>query len=150
MIKHSGKICSIEGCNNFLFARGYCISHYKSQYLSLKERKKISTKTTLRNRIYDRKRDLFISDKRNERKDLKIFCIFCGREINGEPDLHHGLGRDDDIMLNEDYWYLSHNECHTNEYHSKSYKDIEWWDSYLDRIKDDKEVYKKELKRMEK
>lgn len=141
MQKH--KKCSIEGCNNPLYARGYCISHYRSLYLfpksKLKEKKiyhipKSTKKKKDLNMAYSTSRVLFIKSEREKDKYGKLFCIFCGKEIKEEPSLHHMLGREDDIILDDNYWFLSHNFCHVHQYHSISYTKISWWDDYILRL----------------
>jgi hypothetical protein len=80
-----------------------------------------------------------------------IFCIFCGKKIYGEPDLHHGDGRDDDKLLDEKDWFLAHHNCHVDEYHSKSWTLLSWWLGYINRIKiSHPHIYQKELNKMEK
>lgn len=152
MIKHNNKKCSLPVCNAPLYAKGYCIYHYKSIYLFNKIGNKPKLTATKRriNKSYTGKRAEFINNERNNRKDRKIFCIFCGKEIIGEPSLHHGLGRDDSIMLDTNYWFLSHNNCHVHQYHSMSCNDISWWPNYIERIKHIKPIYNKELRRMNK
>lgn len=153
------KQCSVEGCNNFLYARKFCIYHYKSLYLypkSLLKKKKIYRipKSTKKKRDinseYNDKREMFISSERS--KDIKgrLFCIFCGEEIKSDPSLHHALGRDDSIMLDEKFWFLSHNICHVHEYHSISWNKLLWWNEYINRIKHIPEILALEEKRMEK
>ena len=96
---------------------------------------------------YPSKRKAFIEAQRDQEPKGYIFCIFCGTVIYGEPSLHHGMGRDDESLLDETAWFLSHNDCHVHEYHSMSCKDIEWWDNYMFRIKSiHREVYKKDHK----
>ena len=155
MIKHNGKLCTAVGCNMPLFAKGYCLYHYKSIHLANKQKLNknkpyLTKRRQSLNKRYSEDRELFINNKRSERKDRKVFCIFCGGEIKGEPSLHHALGRDDSVMLNTAYWFLAHNECHVRQYHSMSWQNIPWWNEYLYRIKDNEKVYNKELRRMNK
>jgi len=137
MIKHSGKKCSIDGCNNPLFARKYCRYHYNSLYLIPKQinKPKLTKKKEILNKEYSEKREEFIRLMRLNDRNGRIFCIFCGGEIKTEPSLHHALGRDDDIMLDDRFWFLSHNYCHVSQYHSMSCNDIPWWGGYLARVK---------------
>ena len=77
--------------------------------------------------------------------------MFTGKRIYGEPSLHHANGRDDEMLLNEHYWFLTNNYAHVHEYHAKSWEDIDWWHDYLDRIKESHpDIYEKELLRMSK
>ena len=123
------KTCSVDNCNNPLFARGYCSYHYRSIYLYNKSKDKpkktyhipkVSEKTKKRNQQYSKNRLAFIEKTKQSNPAGKIYCIFCGKEIKGKIDLHHGLGRDDDIMLDEKFWFLAHNFCHVHQYHSLS------------------------------
>ena len=137
MIKHSNKKCSVENCEFFRYARDYCLYHYKSLYLYPKQKNKpkLTKKTIKRNIEYHDKREEFIEETKLDNTKGKIFCIFCGKEITGDPSLHHGLGRDDDVMFNTDFWFLSHNYCHVHEYHSMSWIKIPWWPGYIERLK---------------
>ncbi len=154
----SKKICTVEGCTWPLFARGYCSFHYRSKYLAKKSDPKTPKKSykipkntpkcAKQNKQYTPKRKLFIEGQRD--KKGRLFCIFCGKQIYNEPSLHHGMGRDDESLLDITFWFLSHNSCHVGEYHSMSCKDIEWWDSYIERIKHIPEIIKKEQLRMDK
>ena len=109
-----------------------------------------SKKRARQERQYAKDRVTFIEEQRDD-KD-RIFCIFCGGEIYGEPSLHHALGRDEDLLLDTRYWYLSHNRCHVDEYHSLSIDKLPWWEQYLQRLIDrgDTIVYLKELKKIDK
>lgn len=160
MIKHNNKRCSVSGCTNFLYARKYCLYHYKSLYLYPKQKNKdkviynipkVSQKRQNLDREYDKKRESFIISERNKDPLKRIFCIFCGKEIEGDPSCHHGLGRDEDIMLDEKYWFLSHNTCHVHQYHSMGWRKIWWWMDYIARLikLGCKEILEIEYKRME-
>lgn len=152
MISHSKKKCTVEGCQWPLYARGYCLSHYKSLYLKPRMKKnKLSDKKAKIKAKYSDKRELFIAEQRHKNKEGKLFCIFCGKEITGDPSLHHGLGRDDDVMMETKYWFLSHNFCHVHIYHSMGWNKITWWNDYIKRliIGGHKEILELEYKRME-
>jgi len=152
----SKKICSYEGCMYPLFARGYCNYHYRSEYLAKKPKKekksyhipRVTNKRAKQEVEYAFGRKLFIEASRNERD--RIFCIFCGKEIYGNPDLHHAMGRDDESLLDKSQWYLAHNFCHVHQYHSMSWKKCPWWPEYLARIIDNKELYANEILKMSK
>jgi len=118
----------------------------------MKSHSKLTQKKKDINEEYNNKRELFIESERNKHPERKIFCIFCGKEIDGDPSLHHGLGRDDSIMLDETYWFLSHNLCHVHEYHSMGWNRIWWWNDYINRLinLNKTEILEIEYKRMEK
>jgi hypothetical protein len=156
------KPCTIDGCNQSMYARGYCLSHYKKYYLlpkaiekqknNPKKKYNIPKRTKKREKeetIYHDERKEFIEEERQKDKLKRIFCIFCGEEIKGEPDLHHGDGRDNDKLLRKEDWFLSHHECHM-DYHDKSWKKLKWWSGYIERISINFLIHKKELKKMEK
>lgn len=149
MALYKDKKCTYPGCSNRLFAKGYCAFHYRANHAS-----RIKPYTSKRKKEQSKYTDLrsnFIEKERRKDKKRKLFCIFCGLEIHGEPSLHHALGRDNDMLLDERYWLLSHNTCHVHQYHSMSWKDLPWWDDYLNRIKHiDENIYNKELRRMSK
>ena len=107
-----------------------------------------TNKRTKEEDLYRKNRKAFIEAEKDDRG--RVFCIFCGYEIINEPSLHHALGRDDDMLLNDEFWFLSHNICHVHEYHSKSWKDCPWWEGYLNRIEHIPEIYEKEKLRMSK
>lgn len=160
--KGSRKICSVDGCNSFVKWRGYCSYHYNTEYLLPKQYNKprkqpvIARRTPKRikqEREYHLRRRIFIQDCMDTHPKGKIFCIFCNKEILylNEISLHHAIGRDDETLLDERYWFLSHNFCHIHMYHSMSCMDIEWWDNYMERIKDiNSIVYLKEVTRQNK
>jgi hypothetical protein len=99
---------------------------------------------------YLKNRKLFIEREREKDKHGGLFCIFCRKVIYGEPSLHHGLGRDDEQILDELYWFLAHNFCHVDEYHGKSCVDIPWWENYFERIRHIDKLYYLETTRMDK
>lgn len=149
------KYCNVEGCDRPLYARGFCHYHYKTEYLAKKPKKKkiynipkATNKRAKEQVEYAMKRKLFIEGQRD--KHGHIYCIFCGRQITGEPDLHHAFGRDNDLLLDVTKWFLAHNYCHVQQYHSKSHEDIWWWKEYMYRIRYNKELLNKEQLRMSK
>lgn len=100
-------------------------------------------------RTYLINRQNFIDAQREKDNQGRIYCIFCGRVIIGEPSLHHGDGRDNEKLLDEDFWFLSHNKCHVHQYHTMSCADIEWWPKYIQNIQGrHPTIYQKELIRM--
>ena len=157
MKKTSIKKCSIDGCESSQYMRGFCRFHYGIEYLLGKQHNKpcktynipqYTAKRSSQVSKYHSMRKVFISAEKEIHPQGKIFCIFCDEEIYGEPDLHHAMGRDDESILDERYWFLAHNFCHVHQYHSISCKDISWWDNYLFRMKNiNLDVYKKELLR---
>ena len=159
-VKGSKKICNMDGCTSPLFARGWCRFHYGTEYLLGKQAKKAPKSYTIprrtdkrasQERKYHLNRKVFIQREREAHPIGRIFCIFCDRQITGEPSLHHADGRDDESILDETFWFLSHNHCHVFEYHSKSCNDIYWWDNYMFRMKNiNPEIYQKDLLRQSK
>ena len=156
-VKRSKKNCKMEGCTSPLYARGWCRFHYGTEYLLGKQSEKPSksyiiprykAKRASQVTKYHSKRKAFIIAEREAHPRNKIFCIFCDKEIYGEPSLHHAMGRDDESILDESFWFLSHNNCHVHEYHSKSYNNIPWWRNYMYRMElINPKVYQKDLLR---
>lgn len=150
----SKKTCKMDDCNNPVFGRGYCHYHYRSEYLAKKPISKATERRKAQIVDYNKKRRLFIEGQRDSKG--KLFCLFCGKEIHGEPSLHHALGRDDELLIDTRFWMLSHNYCHVHQYHSMSWKDIPWWDRYMERLvnwikdSDQLQVLNKEKLRMSK
>jgi len=159
-VKGSKKICSMDDCTSPLFARGWCRFHYGTEYLLGKQAEKpsksytipkITAKRSSQVTKYHSNRKVFIQREREAHPQGKIFCIFCDKEIHSEPSLHHADGRDDESILNETFWFLSHNNCHVFDYHSKSCKDIPWWENYMFRMKNiNPKIYRKDLLRQSK
>ena len=159
-VKGSKKICSMDDCTSPLFARGWCRFHYGTDYLLKQQPKtpsesytipKITAKRSSQVTKYHSNRKLFIQAERDQHPKGELYCIFCDKQIYGEPSLHHAMGRDDESILDEVFWFLSHNDCHVHEYHAKSCKDIDWWDHYMERMKNiNSIVYLKEITRQSK
>lgn len=142
-VKRSKKICSVGNCTYPLFARGYCNYHYRSLYLApkqaLKPRKsyyipRYTTKRKSQVLKYNLERKAFIQAEKDFHPRGEIYCIFCDEIILFEPNLHHGLGRDDEMLLNTIHWFLAHQFCHVDQYHGMSCKDISWWPNYMFRM----------------
>ncbi|KKP51034.1 MAG: hypothetical protein UR43_C0028G0005 [candidate division TM6 bacterium GW2011_GWF2_33_332] len=158
-IKMSNKLCSEPGCIQPLYARGWCINHYKQKYLKPKEDKKVKKTYVIPHRTEDRAKEerqysidrkLFIEDERAKDPQGRIFCIFCQGEIGKEPDCHHLDGRDEDKLLNKDDWSLAHHKCHM-DYDSMPWRKLIWWMDYIKNIKiSHPHIYQKELRKMEK
>lgn len=158
-MKHSGKTCKEEGCTFPLFARGWCKGHYNTLYLLPKQKDKPKKSYTIPRRTEDRSKE----DQVYLKKRLKfivaqmlldpygfIYCIFCGKRIHGDPDLHHMDGREGDKLLDEKDWSLAHHDCHM-DYDSQPWRKLIWWNGYIERIElSHPHIYKKELKRMDK
>jgi hypothetical protein len=152
------KQCKAKGCEFNVFSHGYCKNHQhlrtdkaykkslerhkntfynkKGNMSSKKKKAKIKPKSDKRKAqetIYRYTRDEFIKIAQEEGRD---YCIFCGEKINEEPDLHHLIGRDNDLLTNTDYWALAHPHCHIVRYHGgEPAHEIEWFDSFMERIK---------------
>ena len=132
--------------------------HYKSLYLAKlpkKEKKtysipKATIKRQKQNREYLINRGKFIERKLEKNKGI-LYCYFCDKIIHGEPSIHHLNGRDDEDLLDESYWIVSHNYCHVFQYHSIECKKIPWFDSFLEKLKiDHPDIYIKELQKLNK
>ena len=159
MLKKKRKICSEDGCDKIVHWAGFCRYHYATKQLAPKNNEKPpqrpqlahrTKKRTAQEATYSTNRKTFIEAERDQHPQGKIFCIFCDKEIIGEPSLHHAFGRDADLILDEAFWFLTHHKCHM-DYHSMSYNDIPWWNNYMFRIKNiNPVVYQKELIRIEK
>lgn len=146
-MKEKKKRCSVDSCRGYVFAKGLCRLHYTRSFSAPIAKYSKKRKNQVAQYVITRKE--FI-EKQRDNKD-RIFCIFCGGQIYGEPDLHHGLGRDDDLLLDIRYWFLAHNKCHVHEYHSKSCNDIIWWNDYMLRMAVRcVEVYNQDITRQEK
>lgn len=104
-------------------------------------------KRAKQNREYSKERREYIDEEIEIHH--KVTCIFCGKTVYGDPDIHHAFGRDGDRITKKDDWLLAHNKCHVYEYHSMSWKAIDWWGDYIARIKDRyPKVYAKEIIKM--
>jgi len=108
----------MDDCTSPLFARGWCRFHYGTEYLLGKQAEKAPKSYTIprrtdkrasQERKYRTKRKAFIQAEKEVHPKGKIFCIFCDKEIHVEPSLHHAMGRDDESILDESFWFLSHN-----------------------------------------
>ena len=98
---------------------------------------------------YSKERVEFIENERKCGSGI-IRCIFCGDEIIGEPDLHHGMGRDGDLLLDTEHWTLAHTKCHWL-YHNMEWKKLPWWWGYMTRIQIKRpQIYNKEQLKMSK
>ena len=150
------KKCKADGCDFPVFSTGYCQRH---QYLRKDKKAKQSRERNLKRvkRLRDKKQSTHKAIKRlqkeyNDAKERFIEykksigeyrCVFCGRPIEGEPDIHHLLGRDGKLLIDQKSFELAHRKCHT-EYHSQPVDKLEWFDGYLERIKHFSSLYEKE------
>ena len=114
------KICSVEDCYYPVFSKKLCNVHWKQKYGSPVS--KSSAKRQKQIAQYVTRRKAYIARQRVPSTG-RLFCKFCGKQIHGEPELHHTMGRDDETLLDEQFWHLGHHECH-QDYHNKSCKDI--------------------------
>lgn len=136
------KKCSVPGCTNDIFGKGYCRYH---QHL------RTDTKKTTK----PQKRIKPISDRRKvqvaQYHDLKgemiaeakekgpIRCFVCHRNISSIyiPDIHHLDGRTEDNLTNRENLVFVHRQCH-GFIHDLSYdilKTLNWYEDYLLRLK---------------
>jgi len=84
----------------------------------------------------------------------KFKCFFTNDPFpkNFEPDYHHTLGRDGDLLSDMNYafpcYFQPHREYHDLKYDYASLNKIKWYDEWLERIRIDlpilyaKEIYK--------
>lgn len=154
------KQCKAEGCRNNVFSHGYCRKHqhlrkddkYKKQLEAHRDTfnkgkgftpntkkkgqniKPVSKKRQKKVNIYRKTKPEFIEYKKDNNE---YRCVFCGQAFDKEetPDLHHLIGRDEDLLIEMEYWELAHRECHT-QYHDWSVSNIEWFKDFLFRIKE--------------
>jgi hypothetical protein len=105
------------------------------------------------NAEYERKKQA-----NNEKLKLegKFKCFFTGDLFpkNYDPDYHHTLGRDGDLLSDMDYafpcYFQPHREYHDLNYDYASLNKIEWYDTWLERIKIDLPIlYHKEMYKIE-
>lgn len=118
----------------------------------------------MRNISSKRKKRLILYSKLKseiaQKNKFKMKCFFCGEKIEipidcEEPkdyfDLHHIYGeKENDHLINPEEVATVHRKCH-NEYHDTSWTKILWWNRYIFKLANtNPELYKKELKKMNK
>ena len=129
------KTCKAENCSYPVFGGGYCKNH---QYLRNKTKKirQYSVKRQAQVSDYLSKRKKFIASKRDTEE---WFCFFCGNPFRFEdnPDVHHLRGRDDELIVDEDFWVLGHTRCHVEQFHGTAISDLVkyyWFDAFKIRL----------------
>ena len=86
-----------------------------------------------------------LADKTNK-------CIFCDEFMYVREDNHHIRGRGA-FMLEEEFWYWAHRDCHDIYTHGRYEQLIKqpWYPSFLERLKTiDTMTYYRELKKRDK
>lgn len=160
------KKCQAEGCSQAVFSNNYCRMH---QYLRkdkkwlktlLKQHKKGNTKIKHVSDKQSKKLQKYEQGKREKEKQLKQDnqwrCIFCGEPFDDStnPDWHHLMGRDGDLVFDMRYIFPAHTHCHIVIYHWGSYELLSsqrWYDGFLDRLKViDEKLYNKEIRKRDK
>jgi hypothetical protein len=145
------KQCSVEGCTNPVFGKGYCKYH---QY----HRTDLKVKTYIKNiKVVSSKRlsQLIIYSAAkiiawdNALKTGNNRCFICNRQFNTKtiPDWHHLDGREEDLLLDQQFLRFAHRQCH-EEIHNLYYDLLKlkpWYEGYLQRLKEiDQKLYDKE------
>ena len=139
------KICDHPNCGFPVFSGTKCSYHYRAKPI-----KRRSDKRAADEREYTKVRKEFIQELRDSNPSGSIYCMFCGKKIYEEPVVHHTLGRKEELLLDTEWWIPAHHECHM-EYHNKSWKLIEWWNTYLSHMKQIMfVVWEKEILKMSK
>jgi len=120
-IKYSNKKCGIDLCNNPLFARGYCIVHYRSEYLAKK------SENVARKPIKKKSDKQVLIDKTIAKIKVKLLikhnftCQGCGRMFKNPSflDLSHIIRRSarPDLQTNIKACTIHCRDCH-NKYDS--------------------------------
>jgi len=161
MIRHSKKYCK-NGCHRFVFAHDLCIYCYRKEYLYPKLKSK--QKKVYKIAPYSKKRIKLNAEYKRKKKEKneklkaegKFKCFFTDTPFpkNFEPDYHHTLGRDGDLLTDMDYcfpcYFQPHREYHDLEYDYKSLNQIEWYDLWLERMKIELPIiYQKEMYKIE-
>lgn len=138
------KICDVPGCGWPVFSGGKCKYHQPKKPI-----RKVSKKRGKELREYSTTREEFLNELR-EITGGSIYCVFCNKKIDGEPDVHHTDGREESLLLDTEHWIPAHNDCH-RDYHDRSWKDIPWWNTYMKNMKIlQPDIYNKELIKMSK
>lgn len=130
------KTCKAEGCSYPVFGKGYCKCH---QYLREDPPKKIrsySIKRQAQVTDYLSIRKKFIASKRDTEE---WFCFFCGGVFGFEdnPDVHHLRGRDDELIVDDDFWVIAHTKCHIEQFHGTAISDLKklhWFNAFKARL----------------
>ena len=97
-IPHNKKICSVDGCRCFLYARGFCINHYRSEYLA---KKAANSEKKPRKPIKKKSDKQVLIDKTIAKIKVKLLikhnftCQGCGRMFKNPSflDLSHIIRR---------------------------------------------------------
>jgi len=164
------RLCIVQGCNNKVYAKLYCIYHQfkrkqfggdlyqeKTDKLPMKLPKK---QTRIPRRTKERATDeKYYAIQAREFFDNAVIngtniCVFCGKKVTNFEGLHHWRGRVGQMLLDSQWWSVVHNLCHAYKWHTMTLEQLqreEWYSSFLVRLKEkDIEAYNKLLARGEK
>lgn len=162
MIRHSRRYCK-NGDGRLVFAHDLCIYCYRREILypkqKLKEKKiyrikPVSDKRVKLNAEYKRKKEVN-NEKLKAEKRFKCFFTQKPFDKNYDPDYHHTLGKDGDLLADMEYafpcYFEPHREYHDLKYDKEHLDNCTWYWSWLERIKTELPiVYYKEIKKIEK
>lgn len=104
----------------------------------------INKSTKIKRRTADRAKDERIYAQRSKefyeaKKAVKQHrCIFCGEFVEIYAGVHHWLGRENNLLLDEKWWSVVHQECH-QAWHDRPISWLSkqwWWSGFLVRAKD--------------
>lgn len=145
------KVCKVQGCNNFVFGKGYCRYH---QYLRVdKRRSRIPKWSRKRARQEQEYRRLIAEIDREAKAKGEYKCFFDGEQIDGRADHHHLKGRDGDLLTEKKYIVLAKRKNHLDYHHRPVawLKEQWWYEDFLKRLLDLSDfLYLKELKKQDK
>ena len=94
--------------------------------MSIKRRKNYAKYVEVRERLRQR--------LRREGKYFCVFCISTSRPLDPEADCHHLLGRDEDLLFDEEFLSFAHGDCH-HDYHSKPHDKLWWFPLFLKNLR---------------
>jgi len=153
----------MNGCDIKVFAKDRCIYCYRKEILypkqKLKEKKHykitpVSEKRKLLNNEYERKKKEKWLDLVFNKKNKCFFTDKIIDPVGPVPHFHHTLGRDGELLADMNYafpcYFKPHREYHDLRYEYKDLEKIEWYFSWLQRMKTELPIiYHKEMRLIE-